>query len=71
MKILIWNIWGAAKPSFYSTFRIKMQLYNPDICILLETHRLGLSLDHGKRCFQLLRVLCYCVSRFGQGHIVV
>lgn len=51
MKTLLWNVQGAAKPFFHSTFRRLIQLHNLDICILLETCLLGQSLAPAKRRF--------------------
>lgn len=71
MNILVWNVRGASKPSFFSSFRRIGMIHHPDICILLET-RLGGS--------SLLRVRCrfsedwgfYAVDSIGlSGGIVV
>lgn len=36
MKILMWNVRGAGKPSF-STYRKLVDQHHPKMCILLET----------------------------------
>ena len=48
MKILIWNVRGALKPSFRSSFACLLQLHHFDICVLLETRLSGPSLQ----CFR-------------------
>ena len=49
MKILIWNVRGAQKPSFRSAFGRLLQLHRFDICILLETRLSGTSLVRFRR----------------------
>lgn len=45
MRVLVWNVRGVGKPSFYSTFRRLRQLYNPELYILLETRLYRPDLD--------------------------
>jgi len=49
MKVFVWNVRGAKKSSFFSTYSRFLQLYHPQLCILLETRLFGLSLDR-MRC---------------------
>lgn len=49
MKILVLNVKGVGKLSFFSTYRILVDQYLPDVCILLETLLLGKGLDRARR----------------------
>lgn len=46
MRVIVWNVRGVGKPSFYSTFHKLGQLYHPELYILLETRLCGSSLEH-------------------------
>lgn len=63
-KVMVWNVQDVGKPSFYSTFNRLGQLYNPDLCVLLETRLCGLSLDHF-RCQLQSNWACYAINSQG------
>lgn len=48
---MVWNVPGAAKFSFHSTFRRWRQIYSPNLCVLPKTYLTSQGLARARHHF--------------------